>query len=150
MRIYIDEAGSFLPPAPPRTAFSLVLALIIPTEIEQELFFEFLRLRDTWPIQGVEIKGRKLNEEQAEQLISLVLKYDVLVEFVALDMNTHPACLVQDFKNGRADGVTANITLEHHPGPLLHLHQLGENVRAIPNQLALDPVSPIESPWLLR
>ena len=33
--------------------------------------------------------------------------------------------------------MTANITREHHPGPVLHLHQLGEAVRAMPNQLFL-------------
>ena len=70
MRIYIDEAGPFLPPQPPRSLFSLVLSLIIPSSIEQELFYEFLRLRDTWPFQSVEIKGSSLNESQAAQLIS--------------------------------------------------------------------------------
>src|SRR5271170_4028153 len=67
MRIYIDEAGPFLPPQSPRSLFSLVLSLIIPSSIEQELFYEFLRLRDTWPNQSVEIKGSSLNESQAAQ-----------------------------------------------------------------------------------
>jgi hypothetical protein len=44
MRIYIDEAGAFVPPNPPHSSFSLVLALIIPTVSERELFYEFLRL----------------------------------------------------------------------------------------------------------
>lgn len=137
MRIYIDECGPFVPPNPPRSLFSLVLALIIPTAIEKDLFDEFLRLRDTWPNQNVEIKGSSLDESQAAQVISLVLRYDTLVEFIALDANTHPDPLVEDFKNGQADGVTANITREHHPGPIPHLHQLGEAVRAMPNQLFL-------------
>lgn len=80
MRIYIDEAGPFLPPNPPRSLFSLVLALIIPSAIEQELLYEFLRLRDTWPNQNVEIKGSSLDESQAAQLINLVLRYDIIVE----------------------------------------------------------------------
>jgi hypothetical protein len=137
MRIYIDEAGSFVPLNPPRSAFSLVLALIIPTAIEKELFYEYLHIRDTWPNQNVEIKGSSLNESQAAQLINLVLRYDTLVQFIALDTNTHPEALVEDFKNRQADGVTANITRDHHPGPLLHLRQLGEAVRSMPNQLFL-------------
>ena len=137
MRIYIDEAGLFVPPNPPRSLFSLVLALIIPTAIEKDLFYEFLRLRDTWPNQNVEIKGSSLDESQAAQVISLVLRYDTLVQFIALDANTHPDPVVEDFKNRQADGVTANITREHHPGPIPHLHQLGEAVRAMPNQLFL-------------
>jgi len=137
MRIYLDEAGPFIPPNPPRSQFSLVLALIIPTAIEKDLFYEFLRLRDTWPNQNVEIKGRSLNESQAAQVIQLLLRYDTLVQFVALDANTHPDPVVEDFKNRQADGVTANITREHHPGPIPHLHQLGEAVRAMSNQLFL-------------
>jgi hypothetical protein len=109
MRIYIDEAGPFVPPNPPRSLFSLILALIIPTAIERDLFDEFLRLRDTWPNQNVEIKGSSLDESQAAQVISLVLRYDTLVEFVALDANMHPDSVVEDFKNRQADAVTASI-----------------------------------------
>jgi hypothetical protein len=111
---------------------------MIPASSEENLFYEFLRLRDTWPNQNVEIKGSTLDESQAARLIDLVLGYDTLVQFVALDANTHPDFVVEDFKNRQADGVTANITREHHPGPIPHLHQLGEAVRAMPNQLFLE------------
>ena len=111
--------------------------LIIPTAIEKDLFDEFLRVRDTWPNQNVEIKGSSLDESQAAQLISLLLRYDTLVQFIALDANTHPDPVVEDFKNRQADAVTANIIRDHHPGPILHLHQLGEAVRAMQNQLFL-------------
>jgi hypothetical protein len=137
MRIYIDEAGPFVPPTPPRPAFSLVLALIVPSTIQKELFHEFLQLRDTWPNRNIEIKGSSLNEAQAEGLINLVLRYEALVQFLALDMNAHPNAVIEDFKNRQADAVTANITREHHPGPLPHLHQLGEAVRRMSNQLFL-------------
>lgn len=137
MRIYIDEAGPFVPPNPPRSLFSLVLALIIPTAIERDLFDDFLRLRDTWPNQNVEIKGSSLDESQAAQLISLVLRYDVLVQFIALDVNTHPVPLVEDFKNRQADAVTANLSREHHSEIVLQLYQLGEAIRTLPNQLFL-------------
>jgi hypothetical protein len=137
MRIYIDEAGPFVPPNPPRSSFSLILALMIPSAIEEELFYEFLRLRDAWPNQAVEIKGSSLDESQVAQVINLILKYDTLVQFIALDANSHPDPVVEDLKTRQADGVTANITREHHPGPIPHLHQLGEAVRAMPNQLFL-------------
>jgi len=137
MRIYIDEAGPFLPPNPTRPLFSLVLALIIPTAVEDELLYEFLRLRDTWPNQDVEIKGSALQESQAAQFISLVLRYETFVEFIALDTNMHPDPVVEGLKNRQADAITANITREHHPGPIPHLHQLGETIRGMSNQLFL-------------
>src|SRR5256885_17202555 len=106
MRIYIDESGLFLPPNPPRSLFSLVLALIIPSGIEKDLFYEFLRLRDAWPCSGIEIKGSSLNESQSAELLRLMLRYDTLVQFKALDMNTHPDSLVAEFRNRQADAVT--------------------------------------------
>ncbi len=141
MRIYIDEAGPFLPPNPPRSLFSLVHALIIPSAVERELLYEFLRLRDTWPNRNVEIKGSSLDESQAAQLINLVRRYDVIVEFIALDANTHPDSVVEDYKNRQADAVTASITREHDPGPIPHFYQLGERVRVMPNQLFLQAMA---------
>ena len=59
MNIYIDEAGTFVPPTRGHR-YSLVLALRVPNATEVDLFYEFLCLRDAWPIQAVEIKGSKL------------------------------------------------------------------------------------------
>lgn len=141
MRIYIDEAGSFLPPSTPRSSFSLVLAHIVPTALEKDLFSEFLLLRDSWPIRNIEIKGSKLNESQASQLISLLKTYDTLAVFIGLDSNLHSQALISEFKNRQADAVTANITREHHPGPIPRYHQLGESIRAMSNQLFLQVVA---------
>ena len=52
-------------------------------------FRNFLRLRDSWPNNAVEIKGSKLDEVQAAQLIELISRYDVFVKFFAVDMATH-------------------------------------------------------------
>jgi hypothetical protein len=65
MRIYIDEAGNFVVPADGQSLYSLVLALVISTSIENDLFQAFLHLRDGWPNNAVEIKGSKLDESQA-------------------------------------------------------------------------------------
>jgi hypothetical protein len=145
MQIYIDEAGSFVPPKHPHTSFSLVLALLIPAEIEKELFYEFLRLRDAWPTQAVEIKGSSLDESQAAQLIELVSAYDVLVRFIGLDTDTHPDTLVTAFKTRQADAITHGITRKHQPNLILELYRLGEAVRAMPNQLFLQAFAM----WLL-
>ena len=46
MRIFIDEAGNFVAPADGQALYSLVLALVIASSIENELFQECLRLCD--------------------------------------------------------------------------------------------------------
>jgi hypothetical protein len=48
MRIFIDEAGPFVVPTSAQSLFSLVLALVIPSWLEDELFAEFSQLRDGW------------------------------------------------------------------------------------------------------
>ena len=77
MNIYVDEAGLFVPPKTGHR-YSLVLALVIPTANEEELLYEFLRLRDGWPNKAVEIKGSKLNESQAAEVLSKRPKCTVL------------------------------------------------------------------------
>ncbi len=135
MRIYIDEAGSFVVPQAQQGSFSLVLALIVPSASEEELFYQFLRLRDGWPKQEVEIKGSSLNETQAAQVIDLLSRFDVLVEFVALDMATHPREVIDDFKLRQAEAITAHVTREHHPEMVLQLVQIERTIRNMPNQL---------------
>jgi hypothetical protein len=135
VRIYIDEAGNFVVPADGQSLYSLVLALVIPGSIENELFQEFLRLRDSWPNNAVEIKGSKLDEAQAAQLIELVAGYDVFVKFVAVDAATHDDSVVGPFKARQADSITANVTPEHHPPIAAQLRGLADAIRPMPNQL---------------
>lgn len=135
MRIYIDEAGNFVPPANGQSLFSLVLALVVPASIENDLFQEFLRLRDTWPNNAVEIKGSKLDEAQAAQLIELVSRYDVFVKFFAADAATHADAVVGPFKERQANAITANLTAEHYPPIVAQLRGLAEAIRRMPNQL---------------
>lgn len=144
MRIYIDEAGNFVVPADGQSLFSLVLALVIPTSIESGLSHEFLRLRDSWPNNAVEIKGSKLDEAQAAQLIELVSRYDVIVKFFAVDMTTHGDAAVGPFKARQADAITAHLTPEHHPPIVAQLRGLGDAIRRMPNQLFVQAFLMIE------
>jgi Protein of unknown function (DUF3800) len=137
MRIYIDEAGNFVAPADGQSLFSLVLAVIVPSSIEAKLLDEFSRLLGGWSSQPGEIKGSKLDESQAAELIALVSRYDVFAKFFAVDMATHTDALVTDFKARQAAGVTANLTAEHHPPIVAQLQGLADAIRRMPNQLFL-------------
>ena len=53
--------------------YSIVLALVVPSANEGKLFYQFLRLRDSWPQQAVEIKGSQVNEDQTAQAMKLKL-----------------------------------------------------------------------------
>lgn len=136
MRIYIDESGIFVVPQQQGPSFSLVLALVIPSASEHELFSEFSKLREEWSTGGTgEIKGSSLNESQAAKLIQLVGQYGCFVEFAALDMGGHSADVIQDFKNRQADALTANLTPKHNQNIVHQLESLRSAIRAMPNQL---------------
>jgi len=135
MRIFIDEAGPFLPPTSQSHSYSLVLALIVPSCCEQKSFYEFLRLRDSWPTQHVEIKGSELDEKKASQVIDLLTSFDVVVDFVSLDMALHTNDVIDDFKARQAAAITGNITREHHPQMVHELVQLEHTLGTMPNQL---------------
>jgi hypothetical protein len=144
MQIYIDEAGNFVAPADGRSLYSLVLALIIPSSIENGLFQQFLRLRDGWPNNTVEIKGSTLGEAQAAELIDLVSRYDVFAKFFAVDMATHDDGVVSPFKARQADAVTAHLTPDHHPTIVAQLRGLADAIRRMPNQLFVQAFLVIE------
>jgi len=134
MNIYVDEAGLFVPP---RTGhrYSLVLALIIPTANEEELLYEFLRLRDQWPHKAVEIKGSKLNESQSAEVLRLLAVYSVIAEYRVIDMALHPKPVVDEFKLRQASALTEHLTAEHSVAVRQRMHQDAEIVRSMANQL---------------
>jgi len=144
MRIFTDEACNFVAPANGQSLFSLVLALVVPSSVENDLFQAFLRLRDRWPNNAVEIKGSKLDEAQAAQLIELVSRYDVFVKFFAADMATHGDGIVGPFKARQADAITAHLTPEHHPPIVAQLQNLADAIRRMPDQLFLQAFLMIE------
>ena len=136
MRIYIDESGNFIVSGTPPTSFSVVLALIVPSTSEKELFDRFLRLRDDWPGgQKVEIKGSSLDESQASAVIDLLTRFDVIAEFVALDSATHTCAAIEDFKTAQAGALTANLTSNHHSRIVKQLQDFATGIRGLSNQL---------------
>jgi hypothetical protein len=143
MNIYVDEAGTFVPPKRGHL-YSLVLALIIPTAREAELFYEFLRLRDVWPCQAVEIKGRTLNEEQAAQVLRLLAIYGVIAEYCVIDMALHRTAVIDDFKLRQASALTEHLSSEHSAAVQQRLHEDAQIVRSMANQLFVQAFLTIE------
>ncbi len=143
MNIYIDEAGAFIPPKGNRR-YSLVLALIVPTATVSDLFYHFMRLRDSWPQQAVEIKGSTLNEYQTAQVMELLGGHDVIAEYYAIDMALHPDEIIDEFKERQAGALTANLTPAHAKAVARHLHDDAETIRKLANPLFVQAFVTIE------
>ncbi|MEO8048853.1 MAG: hypothetical protein ABI833_00435 [Acidobacteriota bacterium] len=71
-----------------------MLALVVPSATEADLFYQFLRVRDSWPQQAMELKGSKLKEDQVAQVIDLLAAHDVIAEFYGIDMARHPTDII--------------------------------------------------------
>jgi hypothetical protein len=134
MNIYIDEAGPFIPPKGKRR-YSLVLALVIPHATQVDLSYQFLRLRDAWPQQAVEIKGSKLDEHQTAQVLELLAEHHAIAEYDAIDMSLHPDEVIDEFKNRQANAITANLTQEHSAAVVQRTHEDAEGIRRMANPL---------------
>jgi len=144
MRIYIDEAGTFVAPATGADSYSFVLTLAVPSAVEALLFYDFLRLRDEWSVRGIEIKGSTLDEFQTAQVIEVCKCHDVLVNFHAANMATHKDVLVEDFKKRQADALLAHLTPQHKQTLVQSLQQMADKIRKMPNQLFLQAITTIE------
>ena len=107
----------------------------MPGSCEKELFYEFLRLRDSWPEQQIEIKGSTLDEVQAAQVIEVLAAFDVVVDFIAVDMALHPNNVVEPFKSAQAAAITARLTREYSSELVFELVQLERKIREMSNQL---------------
>lgn len=136
MNIYIDEAGAFVPLKGERLhLYSLVLALVVPTATEADLFYQFLRLRDRWPHQAVEIKGSKLNEDQTAQVMKLLAAHDVIAEYNVIDMALHQNEVIDEFKARQAASLTENLTPAHSAGVVQRLHDDAQVICKMANPL---------------
>lgn len=143
MNIYIDEAGAFISPKGNRR-YSLVLAIVIPTAIETELFSQFLRLRDIWPHQAIEIKGSRLDQNQAAQVMKLLAEHEVIAEYCAIDMALHPDDVIDEFKERQASALTANLTAAHAEEVVRRMNDDAERIRRLANPLFVQAFVSIE------
>jgi hypothetical protein len=136
MHIFIDEAGAFIPPsAMGPSTYSLVLALIVPTASHTEVCYDFLRIRDGWPNNAIEVKGSSLDESQCAAVAQLLARYDCSVEAQIIDMGMHDVTCISDFKERQAEGITRNLTPQHQPSMVKELEGLANAFRGMSHQL---------------
>jgi len=135
MNIYVDEAGAFTIPQNHRHLLCCVAGLMVPSGQQEDLFYSFLRLRDSWGNTSVEVKGRTLSETQFAAVAQLLNRYDVIAEVCAIDMAEHTESEVTAFKARQANELTANFGPEHHPNLIKQVQILQQNLRNTSNQL---------------
>jgi hypothetical protein len=144
MRICIDEGGTFQVVIGRKYLYSVVVALVIPSCRENDLFYGFLRLRNGWNNPAIEVKGSQLDEHRIAQVIALLASYDVVLEFCAIDMAWHSDTGVTAFKLDQARKLLASLTPAHHATLVAELTELSKLLEALPNQLFVQMFVTIE------
>lgn len=119
---------------------SCVCALTVPASRERALFYDFLRLRDSWPHQDIDLKGRSLDEKQTADVLKLLDSYDVVAEIVGIDMAMHTEMDLLSFKSRQADCITQHLGPEHNADLVQGLRNLQNTWREMSNQLFVQSI----------
>jgi uncharacterized protein DUF3800 len=135
MHIYIDESGIFRNPANKANIASVVAALAVPTSKKKELFKQFRALTHEWRDENGEVKGSNLNEAEIALVISLLQKFDVILELVIIDLGLHTEDEITEYKQIQADKMTEHITDDHHPDVVKRINEIQAVFRSMSNQL---------------
>jgi hypothetical protein len=148
MKIYIDDAGAFIPPQGKRK-FSLVLALVVvtvvPAATEAALFYEFPRLRNGWPEKSIEIKGGKFNADADNRGHEPARDARGRRGYHAIDMTLRPNDVIDEFKGRQAAALTANLMPAHAEAVARRLKSNGDAIVSLSNPLFVEAFSPSSS-----
>lgn len=145
MHIFIDESGTFLPGIK-SPGLSLVGALIVPEDRFAWINRKYDVLRAKLPKENGEVKGRLLAECHIAEVVDLLRRNDVLLELVAVDLDTNAESDIEAHKSGQARGMTSLLSETDQPW-LSVATKLGTKIAALPNQLYVQSVAMVELVW---
>src|SRR5262245_19002295 len=140
MNIYIDESGIFSNPANKDNIASCVGALAIPSSQRRDIIKGFRQLISSWKLGIPEIKGSKLGETQVSDVIRLLKRYEVIFDLVVMDLGSLSDAEITDFKLKSADGITKNLTPEHHPNIVAETTELRQSFLEMSNPLFVQAI----------
>jgi hypothetical protein len=135
MHIYIDESGIFSNPANKTNVASCVVALVIPSSKKVKLFNEFKKLTSNWMSPGEEVKGKNLNEDQVAQVVSLLQRFDVILEITAVDLGLLTQDEITNFKKRQADKTIEYVKAETNSDIVTQLYQIRDSFNKMSNPL---------------
>lgn len=137
MHIYIDESGIFRNPANRTNIASCVAALMVPTTKKRGLFSDFATLTRGWADSNGEVKGKNLDEQQVDAVVSLLQRYTPLLELTVIDLGLHSDEDVTRCKEAQAKRMIQSLTSSTEPILVTAAHLLHDSLLAMSNQLYL-------------
>jgi hypothetical protein len=135
LRIFIDESGSFSIPETEKWSVSCTGALVIPDSVYDKVVEDFDALKRLWKGNGIEIKGKDLEEREISSVIQLLNRYDVLFEATMIDMGLQNEEKLRQHKEAQAQAITAKLTPVHKPSLVKDLEAIQAKLRQLSDQL---------------
>lgn len=141
LNIFIDESGIFSNPNNNDNCVSCLGALIIPENLIDDISNDYIGLKKSWESSDKEIKGRQLNEEQADTLINMLSDYDIILKTCAIDMGLYTEKVISEHKNNQAKLIVKNLDENvHHPNLIEEHHELKNRLASLNNQLYVQAI----------
>jgi len=102
LHIFIDESGSFS--GYHDQSLSVVGALAIPNGKLDFIKRKYAKIRARLRLENGEVKGRLLNEQQVNEVVTMLARNDVLFELTAVDLGFHTESDVAAYKQSTRKG----------------------------------------------
>jgi hypothetical protein len=134
MHIFIDESGIFTHPQKKKHLISCVTGLVVPDGELSKLGNELLYFKRKWGFIG-EIKGNKINEAQAKNLVKRLQQLNLFAYSVCIDMGLHTPGGIESHKISQANAFSEAATTMIHATARDELHALANEIEATSNQL---------------
>ncbi|MGC1588309.1 MAG: hypothetical protein WA791_21810 [Rhodomicrobium sp.] len=108
MQIFIDESGSFAGFHP--GSISVVGALAIPDGKLEFLTKKFSKAKTHFPLEKGETKGRLLDEQQIDQVVTLLARNEVIFETTAIDLGIQTEEEINAYKLQHGQEMLAKVS----------------------------------------
>jgi hypothetical protein len=107
LHVFIDESGSFT--GYHGRSLSVVGALAIPDGKLEFIKRKYAKMRSCLPLENDEVKGRLLNEQKVNQIVTLLARNDVLFEITVIDLGFHTEADIVAYKQQHVKGMLARV-----------------------------------------
>lgn len=125
MQVFIDESGSFT--GFHAASISVVGALAIPDAKLEFLTKKFAKVKAQLPLENGEAKGRLLNEEQIDKVVTLLARNEVLFEITAIDLGLQAEGEIKTYKLNHGQGMLGKVN-DFHESQRAEVKQAAEEI----------------------
>jgi len=113
--IFVDESGNFAPGDGLAARVSCIAAIVVSSTRYRRLTAEYRAVRAQIFPAGGEPKGARLGEDEAQRVLALLARHDVLLDACVIDAGVHRNADVEQFQATLASSLVADLDSAKQP-----------------------------------